>query len=164
MRMTEQKNPQKSISSELSDILQRLTVDQMRYVVARMDFPTKGEAAQAIGLKPDTVYRWNGEVERAVELMAMDALESAKGIRRRNLLKAMAVKVKGLDSKDEALRQKIATEIIEWELGKAGGTLDVTSGGESLANKMTDEERMERMKQLAVAIAKELDDGKKPAE
>jgi len=29
------------------------------------------------------------------------------------------VKVKGLDSVDEALRQRVASEIIEWEMGKA---------------------------------------------
>jgi hypothetical protein len=124
--MTEQTNPQKSISKELSDLLKKLSVDQVRYVIARMDYPTKGEAAQAIGIKPDTAYRWNGDVERAVELMAMDALESAKVVRRRNLLKAVAVKVKGLDSRDESLRQKVASEIIEWELGKAGASLELT--------------------------------------
>lgn len=128
----EQTNPQKSISDELSEVLKHLSVDQVRYVIARMDYPTKGEAAQAIGLKPDTVYRWNGEVELAVELMAMDALESAKSVRRRNLLKAMAVKVKGLDSSDESVRQKTATELIEWELGKALQKSDLTTNGEKL--------------------------------
>jgi len=126
----EQTNPQKSISEELSEILKSLTIDQVRYVIARMDYPTKGEAATAIGLKPDTVYRWNGQVERAVELMALDTIESARSIRRRNLLKAVAVKVKGLDSKDEKVRQNVATELIEWEMGKAGASLDIKHSGE----------------------------------
>ena len=132
MTMEQQTNPQKSISDELSEILKSLTIDQVRYVIARMDYPTMGEAATAIGLKPDTVYRWNGQVERAVELMALDTIESARSIRRRNLLKAVAVKVKGLDSKDEKVRQNVATELIEWEMGKAGGSLDVTSGGRTI--------------------------------
>jgi len=131
--MTEQQtNHEKSISEQLSEVLGKLSVDQVRYVIARMDYPTKGEAATAIGLKPDTVYRWNGEVERAVELMALNTIESAKAIRVRNLLKAVAVKVKGLDSKDEKIRQTVATELIEWELGKAGGKLDISSGGKPL--------------------------------
>ena len=147
--MTEQTNPQKSISSELSALLKKLSVDQVRYVIARMDYPTKGEAAQAIGIKPDTAYRWNGEVERAVELMAMDALESAKVVRRRNLLKAVAVKVKGLDSRDESLRQKVASEIIEWELGKAGASLEVTGkDGEALIPKEADDTRAEILRKL----------------
>jgi len=128
----EQQNPEKSISEQLADALKKLSVDQVRYVVARMDYPTKGEAAIAIGLKPDTVYRWNGEVERAVELMALDTAESAKAIRLRNLLKAMAIKVKGLDSDDEALRQKVATELIEWELGKALQKSDLTNSDGNL--------------------------------
>jgi hypothetical protein len=130
--MTEQQNPEKSISEQLSDALKKLSVDQVRYVVARMDYPTKGEAAVAIGLKPDTVYRWNGEVERAVELMALDTVESAKAIRIRNLLKAMAIKVKGLDSEDESIRQKVATELIEWELGKATQKTDLSNSDGTL--------------------------------
>ena len=142
--MTElQSIPQKSIfSDELGKILAGLSVDQVRYVVARMDYPTKGEAAKAIGLKPDTIYRWPDEVERAVELMALDAVESAKSIRRRNLIKAMAVKVKGLDSDDEAIRQKAATELIEWELGKAGQPISV-AGELSVSLIWPDEQQIE---------------------
>ena len=40
-------------------------------------------------------------------------------MRKQALLKAMAVKVKLLDSVDENVRSKVATELIEWELGKA---------------------------------------------
>jgi hypothetical protein len=130
--MEEQTNPEKSISEQLSEVLKHLSVDQVRYVVARMDYPTKGEAAQAIGLKPDTVYRWNGNVERAVELMALDTVESAKAVRVRNLLKAMAIKVKGLDSDDEKVRQNVATELIEWEMGKALQKQDLSNSDGSL--------------------------------
>jgi len=31
----------------------------------------------------------------------------------------MAIKLAGLDNRDERVRQAVATEIIEWELGKA---------------------------------------------
>ena len=31
----------------------------------------------------------------------------------------MAVKVKGLDESDARVRQSVATELIEWEMGKA---------------------------------------------
>jgi len=51
--------------------------------------------------------------------MATDGLIAALELRRRNLAKAMAVKVKGLDEKDSRLRQSVSTEIIEWEMGKA---------------------------------------------
>lgn len=113
--------PEKSISDadELQSILRTLTTNQMRWVIARQETATDGEAATAIGLKPDTIYRWPETVKRAVELMAHDGVITALELRRRSLAKAMAVKVAGLDSGDEKIRQAVATEIIEGELGKA---------------------------------------------
>jgi len=99
--------------------LARLTTNQIRFVVSRQDFQTDREAAEAIGLKPDTVYRWPEDVKLAVQLMAQDGLVVASHIRRTHVAKAMLVKVGALDSDDESARQKAATEIIEWEMGKA---------------------------------------------
>ena len=118
--MTEQQtNQEESISERLSDVLDKLSLDQIRYVVARQEFSTDKEAAKSIGLKPDTIYRWPSEVKEAVRLMAFDGMATAQHIRRKALAKAMLIKVKGLDSGDEVLRQRVATEIIEWEMGKA---------------------------------------------
>lgn len=109
---------EKSISEQLSDVLKTLSPNQVRFVVARQDYLSDKEAAEAVGLKPDTVYRWNGNVKRAVQLFAEDIMSGAAAIRRKNLAKAMMVKAAGLDSNDESIRQKAATEIIEWEMGK----------------------------------------------
>lgn len=119
-------NPEKSISDELERVLESLTLDQVRFVVARQEFSTDKEAAESIGMKPDTVYRWPDAVKDAVRIMALDGLVTARHIRRRSLAKAMLVKVKGLDSDDDNLRQRVATEIIEWEMGKAKQTTEVT--------------------------------------
>jgi hypothetical protein len=124
--MSDQKNPEKSISESLSEVLAELTTDQLRFVVARQDYKSDKEAAEAIDLKPDTVYRWPDVVKEAVRLMALDATESSRQIRRRNLLKAMMVKIRGLDSNNEELRQKVATEIIEGELGKPKQQTELT--------------------------------------
>lgn len=105
--------------SELDAVLARLSIDQLRFVVARQECATAREAARKIGLSESTVYRWGGDVETAVRLMAHDGLTTALHLRRRALAKAMAVKVAGLDSGDERVRQAVATEVIEWELGKA---------------------------------------------
>jgi len=51
--------------------------------------------------------------------MARDGIFAAAEIRRRHLTKAMLIKVSGLDSKFEKIKQAVATEIIEWEMGKA---------------------------------------------
>lgn len=117
--MNQQTSPENSISEELSEVLSRLTTNQIRFVVARQEAQTDREAAESIDLRPDTVYRWPDDVKLAVQLMARDGLTTATHIRRRHLAKAMLVKIGGLDSDDESVRQKVASEIIEWELGKA---------------------------------------------
>jgi len=117
--MTDQPIPEKSISDTLESVLGQLSTDQIRFVVARQEFATDKEAANAIGIKPDTVYHWPEIVKDAVRLMADDGLVTALHLRRRNLAKAMLVKVKGLESDDDKIRQSVATEIIEWELGRA---------------------------------------------
>lgn len=125
-------DPEKSISDALALVLAQLSRDQLRFVVAMQEYPTKGEAAAAIGIKPDTVYHWPKVVDEALLLLRRDVAEAARAMNRRALLKAMAVKVAGLDSDDETVRQRTATELIEWQLGKATQPTDVTSNGQAV--------------------------------
>ena len=127
--MQDKASQEKSSSSELGQALARLSTDQIRFVVARQEFSTDKEAAEEIGVKPDTVYQWKHRgvpIDKAVRLMAFDGVEVASELRRRNLAKAMAVKVAGLDSNKEVTRQNVATEIIEWEMGKAMQKQEIT--------------------------------------
>jgi ribosomal protein S16 len=119
-------------SEELRQVLDTLTVDQIRFVIARQGHHTDKEAAEEIGIKPNRVSQWkhNGaEIDRAVRLMAYDGLTTALHLRRRSLSKAMAVKVRGLDDDDARLRQGVATEIIEWEMGRATQKVESTNDG-----------------------------------
>lgn len=116
-----QKNPIISISDgagELESILALLSHDQLRYVTARLQNNDMGAAAKSVGLKPDTCYHWPDYVERAVLLISQQQLETARFILEHTLVKAMMVKAAGLDSDKEQIRQAVATEIIEWNLGK----------------------------------------------
>jgi len=150
--MKQHLNSEKSISSRLSEILPQLSKDQLRYIAIANDYKTKGEAAEAIGMKKDTIYRWPECVQEAVELIAMDAVVSAMEIRKRNLVKAMMIKVAGLDIDDDALRQKVATEIIEGELGKPTQKNEVTGAdGKDLIPKVTDAEYNRTISSLAEA-------------
>ena len=109
-------------SDDLEQTIDDLTTDQVRFVVARQECSTDKEAAESVGLHRQTVKRWKLEgilIDRAVKLMLTDGVIVAMKMRRRNLAKAMLVKTAGLDSDNERLRQGIATEIVEWELGKA---------------------------------------------
>lgn len=119
--------PEKSSSERLSEILEHLTADQMRFVVARQEFATKKEAALSMGIEPDTVYHWPRVVDEAIRLTALKIHESAVELRRLNLLKAMLIKVSGLDSDDVSIQQKVATEIIEAELGKPTQRQELTN-------------------------------------
>ena len=114
-----QENTEKSIQERLQAAISELSIDQIRFVIARQEYSTDKEAAESIGIKPDTVYRWPDIVKEAVRLMAADGIVVETHLRRRSLAKAMLVKISGLDSEREGLQQRVATEIIEWEMGKA---------------------------------------------
>ena len=139
--MTDQNVPKRisevpeATSSDLDAILGQLSLDEIRFLIARSETTTDKDAALAIGYTPRTIKGWPMErkelIREALRHMARDGLVAALHLRRRALAKAMAVKVRGLDTDDERLRQQTATEIIEWELGKATQPqqVDVTSGG-----------------------------------
>lgn len=117
------------LQKKLSQILSRLTKNQLRFIVALQEHSSKDEAAKAIGVKLPTVYNWPEEVDEAARLMAEDVVLATIELRKRNLIKAMGVKAAGLDSKDERVRQNVATEIIEWETGKAPQSVALTGAG-----------------------------------
>lgn len=124
--MANQKSPEKSISERILEILPQLSYDQRRFVAAMQRFSTKRAAAEALDLKPDTVYHWPDIVDEATDLCSADAFLFAQGLRKRALAEAMLVKVAGLHSEDERIRQSAASEIIEWEMGKANQPVDLS--------------------------------------
>src|SRR5512139_1756018 len=115
-------------NSRLAEILNQLTITQIRFVIARNETKSDKEAAELIGISPSTVKNWDNKamVDEAIKYMLFDGVITAKELRRRNVAKAMAVKVAGLDSESEKIRQDVATEIIEGELGKAQTKVDIT--------------------------------------
>ena len=131
--MTDQ-NLQNHDISRLKDLLRQLSMTQIRFVVARLETKSDKEAAEKIKISPTTVRCWDNkaDVDEAVTMMRVDGMITALEIRRRNLAKAMAVKTAGLESDDEKIRQSTATEIIEWEMGKAIQKSDLTTNGKDL--------------------------------
>jgi hypothetical protein len=112
------KNPQKSTIDSVAEFLPKLSREQLRFIVAMQEYPSKTAAAEAIGLKPNTVYKWPKVIDDALELIQQDVANAARQMRKQMLLKAMHVKLGGLESDDELVKQRVATEIIEGELGK----------------------------------------------
>jgi hypothetical protein len=108
-----------------TETFQRLTKDQMRYVVAMQNCKSKKDAAEELGIPVGTIYNWPEYVNEAVELLARDIVEFARQLRRKALAEAVAVQIKGLESDDERVRQAAAKEIFEAELGKATQALGI---------------------------------------
>jgi len=133
-----QENQEKN---RLQTILAQLTKDQLRFVVAMQEYKTKDAAAKSLRLKIDTVYHWDSElIDEAVNLMALDIANAALEQHKLAANKAAAVRVAGLDSKNEVVRQRAAADIIDRILGKVRQDVDVTTGGEKIETKVSDEQ------------------------
>lgn len=106
-------------SGRLAALMATLTPVQQLYVRARQSEPTVARAAQVAGVHRTTVYGWPDEVEAAVALYVaevgelMDQQLMAAGER------AMACKIRELDSPDPVIAARAATEIIDRIRGKA---------------------------------------------
>ena len=103
---------------EFAELWNKLTPTQKRFAVAMQEHPTKKEAAEAIGINPQTSYNWNGDVDAVIEYMTNNIALATLGILQANATKAAMVKARGLDSKNEKIAQDVATEIIERNIGK----------------------------------------------
>ena len=126
-----------SEKSRLQTILAQLTKDQLRFIVAMQEHKTKDAAAKSLHLKIDTVYHWDNEIiDEAINLMSMDIVNSAIEQHKLAANKAAAVRVAGLDSKNEIIRHKAAADILDRVLGKAQEHIDHTSGGAALTIKI----------------------------
>lgn len=114
-------NTQTTENPHINDAFSQLSDTQWRFVTAMVENPkfSKKDAAEHIGITPDTVYRWDKAVDAAIEQARADIHRAALEMRKQAVLKAIAVKIKLLDSDDENVRSRAATELIEWELGKA---------------------------------------------
>ncbi len=99
---------------------------QRRFVVAMQEHPTKREAALAIEISPNTVYNWPKIVDEAVEFMTGNIALATLGILQANATKAAMVKAAGLDSDNEKIRQDVATEILDRNLGRPTQRQEVT--------------------------------------
>ena len=114
--MDTQKNLEKST---FEDIWKQLNRNQRRFVIAMQEYPTKSEAAKAIDIRPNTVYGWSDIVDDAIRLLSEGIADAAREIIAQATAKAAMVKVIGLDSGDERIRQNVASDILDRRLGTA---------------------------------------------
>ena len=122
----------------------RMTPNQREFMVVLSESPTLtaciNKIAERTGVKRETIYnRWRSWPETICEAVIYgskalydEPVSAATAIKKAYLTKAALVKVSGLDSEDEKIRQGVATELLEWEYGRAG--VRVTSEADSELN------------------------------
>lgn len=118
----EHRNPQ------IQEKLARLCHGQLRYVVARLRTSSKKAAVEEVHIPYETVTHWPAYVDETVSLLLLDTVASARALLVRDVAQAMAVKLAGLESTDEKIRQRAASEVVEWNLGRAAQSLGVIHG------------------------------------
>ncbi len=117
MNETKQNQAKSSFDTFLG-LWQQLNHNQRRYVVIAGEYKTKKDAAEALGLKPQTIHSWPPIVDTAVRLHQDQQIEAARAILHEAVSKAAMVKIAALDSDDNKTRQDAASEVLDRILGK----------------------------------------------
>jgi hypothetical protein len=107
--------------TEFLTLWQSLSPQQQKYAAARLAANSDADAARQAGVPISTARQWKNkaDVDKAIRLMAIDAISSSVAVLTANLNRALMVLVEDLDSEDKRLRHDAATEITDRVLGKA---------------------------------------------
>lgn len=131
---------QSPTESRITEIFNQLSINQQRFVTARLETDTDQEAAEKIGLARETVSKWPERelIREALTIAATDANSAVWAILKRNAIKAAMVKTKGLDSPDEKIAQQVAREILEH-------IIDLPEQPINVRDDITDDQRIARI-------------------
>lgn len=104
---------------------------QRKWVLARLTAKSDAEAARAIGINPATVCRWpnKAELDATVESLLLDSMQQALNLILDAAPEAARVKLAGLRSRNENIKQSAASEILDRALGKAKQVQDTNLTG-----------------------------------
>lgn len=116
--------------SDLRTELDKLTDQRLDYVIARSRVNTDSQALREAGIGRSSFYSWTLEertalnelaqrVKREVALRAVMVLQDAAE-------DAAQVKVSGLKSRNEHVKQSASTEILDRVIGKAVNKTEIT--------------------------------------
>jgi hypothetical protein len=106
---------------------------QRAWAIARLTSKDDTEAARRVGITPDTVYMWRArgyrQHDELLEELGRDAIHAARFALKQALGPAVAVKVAGLGSRHEGIRQAASTEIQDRNLGKPSVPVELGATG-----------------------------------
>jgi len=111
-----------------NDIPEATTPEQAKWVLWRLVTKTDQEAAKKIGVHPSTVSKWENkaELDAAVLRLLASPTEAVLAILHDAAIEATRVKVEGLKSRSENVRQRAATEILDRNIGKPTQRQEIT--------------------------------------
>jgi len=121
---------------DLQTALNQLEDNRLDYVRARSLVNSDAEGYRNAGIAKALFYRWPAEEREKLNELAQQ-LKRATVARAIMVIQEAAeeaarVKVAGLKSRDERLKQHAATEILDRNMGKPKQAVDLTTGGEKL--------------------------------
>ncbi len=127
---------------DLRTVLNGLQDKQLAYVLSRAKSVSTAEALRNAGLGKNVYYKWTEEERAHLEEVAY-RLQREQAVQAMLVLQdavkqAAEVKVSGLKSRDERVKQNVATEILDRTVGKATDKLDVTTSGNTITVKIKD--------------------------
>jgi hypothetical protein len=116
--MTLPANPSGTDDS-LKELLAEYKPIEVRLALAIFNLDTQKDACEAVGVSPSS---YTGDlkhnVEAIIDRLKVDYVVGSMELLKRYMYKAVAVKLKGLDSHSESIRQKTATELMDRVMGK----------------------------------------------
>jgi hypothetical protein len=118
---------------DLHTVLSQLQDNRLDYVRARSLVNSDAQAIKDAGIPRATFYRWSAEEREKLNEMAQQ-LKRATVARAIMALQAAAeeaaqVKIAGLKSRDERLKQSAATEILDRNIGKPSQSIKLGGDG-----------------------------------
>jgi hypothetical protein len=116
---------------DVNGLLTGCSVEQRKWVMARLLTTSDAEAARAVGVHPATVCRWPNKsaLDAAVDALLTDTALQAINMLAEAAPEAAAAKVAALRSHRDTVRQAAATEILDRTLGKAKQVQETTLTG-----------------------------------
>lgn len=97
------------------------TIEQWRFIAARLGTSTDKAAAEQIGVHYTYPSKWENkqQINEAIELLARDSALGAVDAIKQQSIRAVMTIAKLLDSPDEAIRLRAAQDLLDRAIGKA---------------------------------------------
>ena len=114
-----------------NDLLEGATPIQRRWVIARLMAKSDAEAARVVDIDKGAVSRWHNkaQLDAAVAAMLAAPMEHARAILEEAIPEAARVKIAGLKSRNEFVKQAASTNILDRGMGKATQKTEVSGPG-----------------------------------